>query len=63
MTLQEYIHKNGGMETLQRIADESDVSMVTLRHILNGMKLRRYDKAQAVSKATRGKVTIEELCE
>lgn len=63
MTLREYVHKNGGTETLQRISDDSGVSMVTLRHVMSGMKLKLYEKAKAVSDATRGKVSVAELCE
>jgi len=63
MKLHEYVHKNGGTETLQRISEESEVSMVTLRHVMSGMKLKLYDKAKAISDATRGKVSVAELCE
>lgn len=63
MTLREYVNKNGGAETLARISEESEVSMVTLRHVMSGMKLKLYEKAKAISTATRGKVSVQELCE
>ena len=50
-------------QILEEIVAESKVSMLTLRGLMRGQKLVRYDKAKAISEATGGKVTIEELCE
>ena len=53
---------------LEVLAKESGVSTMTVHNASKGMKLRRYDKAKALSKLTedrkgRPKVTVEELCE
>jgi hypothetical protein len=47
---------------LEEILIKSKVSMLTLRGLMKGQKLVRYDKAKAVSDATQGKVSVEELC-
>lgn len=39
------------------------VSFVTLQGVAKGARLSKYTKAQAIEKATDGKVTIAELCQ
>lgn len=39
------------------------VSSLTIESAAGGMLIKKYPKAQAISKATGGKVTITELCE
>lgn len=69
MKLSEWIDKrtakSGGTRTAVReeLAAASGVSVVTVNHVDNGMRLKNYEKAKALSDATKGAVTPEELCE
>lgn len=47
---------------LKELAKESGVSLLTLQNVERGGKIKLYDKALAISKATDGKVKVEELC-
>jgi DNA-binding transcriptional regulator YdaS (Cro superfamily) len=47
----------------QELATISGVSFVTVTHVDSGMRLKSYEKAKALSDATGGKVSTEELCE
>lgn len=48
---------------LVEVQSKSGVSMLTLRGLVRGMKLKRYDKAKKISEATGDKVSVEDLCE
>lgn len=69
MTLTDWItacvDKSGMNRTTirERLASASGVSLVTIANVDNGMRLKNYDKAKALSDATKGSVTTEELCE
>lgn len=69
MKLSEYIHKEmkkkniNKTEVLKRLAEKSKVSKLTLHNVSKGGCMTMYDKAKAVSEATRGAVTVKELCE
>ncbi len=39
------------------------VSAFTIENTARGMRLKQYSKAKAISVATEGKVSVEELCE
>lgn len=47
---------------LKELAKKSKVSLLTLQNVERGGKIKLYDKALAISKATGGKVKVEELC-
>jgi hypothetical protein len=61
MTLAEYKDLRG--KSWQEIADDSGVSLVTVRAVGKGMRLELYSVAKAISDSTDGVVTIKELCE
>lgn len=61
MTLAEYKERTG--KSWRTIADESGVSLVTVRAVGNGMRLKNYGVAKSISDATCGDVSIKELCE
>ncbi len=69
MTLSEYVElevkrtDKNKTAVLRDLAKVSGVSLLTLQGAERGATMRRYDKAQAVSQATGGKVTVKELCE
>lgn len=69
MTLSEYVElevkrtKMNKTAVLKALAEESKVSLLTLQGVERGATMRLYDKAQSVSKATGGKVSVQELCE
>ncbi len=46
----------------EELAVKSGVSLVTVSHCDNGMRLKNWEKAKALSDATKGAVTPEELC-
>lgn len=48
---------------LTEFAERSGVSLLTLQNIDRGSKLVNYNKAKDVSKATKGAVTVKDLCE
>lgn len=48
---------------LQQLESACGVSLLTLQRLYRGAKLKRYDKAKALCKATGGKVSLEDLCE
>ena len=63
MTLTEYVDRHGGAETLKVVARQSGISIITVRNVYNGMQLRLYEVAKAISQATNFYVSIPELCE
>lgn len=75
MTLDRYVvaelkklNANGGKrvgktEFLKRLAEKSNVSLLTLQNVERGGKIVQYPKAKQVSAATGGKVTVKDLCE
>lgn len=48
---------------LKELATVSGVSLLTLQIAERGAPLSRYPKAKSISEATKGAVTIEDLCE
>ena len=62
MTLKDYYGKYGP-GTLQTLAKDSGISLITLRNVVNGLKLKLYPVARAISKATGWRVSIPEMCE
>lgn len=62
MRFTDYVRKHGP-ETVARVAASSGVSEVTLRNVLRGMLISKYDVARRVSDATGGAVSVKELCE
>jgi predicted transcriptional regulator len=69
MTLHEWITERSEALGLSRRAIMEDlsamagVSVVTLSSVDRGARLTRYALARAVSEATGGQVSIQELCE
>lgn len=61
MTLDNYL-KTAGI-TAKEFAKRSGVSYNTVKSVRRGLRLRLYDKAERISKATGGMVSIAELCE
>jgi transcriptional regulator with XRE-family HTH domain len=45
------------------LAEKSGISVQTIANIDRGMRLNTYSRAKAISDATKGAVTVEELCE
>ena len=62
MRLKEYVAEHGH-GTIREVADESGISYVTVRNAANGMLIKQYDVAKAISEATGEEVTVAELCE
>ena len=73
MTLAKYVEQEmkrlskGGKKVyktniLKELAKKSNVSLLTLQNVERGGKIKLYEKASAISKATEGKVKVEELC-
>jgi len=56
-------HDLGKTAVLRNLAKLSEVSLLTLQIVERGGQMNNYKKAKAVSEATKGKVTITELCE
>lgn len=60
---------SGKKDAYKRLAESikgaggETVSPLTIESAAGGMLIKKYPKAQAISKATDGKVTIAELCE
>ena len=48
---------------LKALAEKSKVNILTVQLVERGGQLKNYEKAQQVSKATGGKVSVKELCE
>ncbi len=48
---------------LREFGKKVKVSLVTLQVAERGGKIRRYDKAKAVSEGTGGKVSVYDLCD
>jgi hypothetical protein len=59
------IEKTGKNKTavLKDLAKTSGVSLLTLQSVEKGATLRLYDKAKAISQATKGVVSVDELCD
>lgn len=62
MRLDEYVAKHG-RGTMRVLAEASGVSYLTIRNATQGMRIKLYDIALAISKATGGAVSVAELCE
>jgi len=52
-----------GRGTMTLIAEDAGVSYLTVRNASQGMRIKLYDVARRISKATDWVVTIPELCE
>lgn len=68
MTLDEYIKSlvtpaRTKTAVIEDLAKASGVSVPSISAASRGAKFRRYDKAEALSKATDRQVTVKELCE
>lgn len=61
MTLREWLNEKGP-GAMTRLARDSGVSEQTLRAVARGLRMNRFDKANAVSIATGGLVTLDDLC-
>lgn len=59
------IEKTGKNKTtlLKELSAASGVSLLTLQGVERGATMRLYDKAKAVSVATHGEVSVDELCD
>ncbi len=62
MNLKQYCDRYGE-GTLKTVAKDSGITVLTLRNIYNGMRVKLYPVARAISKATGWRVTIPDLCE
>ena len=62
MRLREYCERYGE-GTLKTVAKDSGITVLTLRNVCNGMRIKLYPVARAISKATGWRVTIPDLCE
>lgn len=68
MTLLEWVEsrmKETGLsreKTQRALADKSGVSYTTIVNTTKGARMGRYDKAEALSKATEWQVSIDVLC-
>ena len=62
MKLREYCERYGE-GTLKTVAKDSGITVLTLRNVSNGMRVKLYPVARAISKATGWRVTIPDLCE
>lgn len=62
MNLKTYFQKNPDV-TINDFAKRAGVSHVTVRNVLNGLSLASYPKAKGISEATKGLVTIADLCD
>ena len=62
MTLKEWCAERGRGECA-RLARETGVSYKTVRAVAKGAILARYPIAKVLSEATKGAVSVEELCE
>lgn len=47
----------------ESLSEASGVSTQTISSVARGARMNRYDLAKAISVATQGAVTVEELCE
>jgi transcriptional regulator with XRE-family HTH domain len=50
-------------KVLEKLAEQSGISLLTLQHVERGSTLKLYDKAKKLSEATNGRVKISDLCE
>jgi len=48
---------------LKTFSEKSEISLQTLQNIARGARMGNYPKAQKVSEATDGEVTIQDLCQ
>lgn len=70
MTLTEYVNqqmqttgKTSRRAILEPLSVKAGVSFTTLSNVDRGARITRYDVAKAIEGATRGAVTVRELCE
>jgi len=61
MRLKEYIAES--KITLKSLASQAGVSYAQIKAVYAGKIMNRYDKAKAISEATKGQVRVEDLCE
>jgi hypothetical protein len=50
-------------QVIREVSAKSWVTETTVANVSRGMRLALYAKAKAISDATGGEVTVEELCE
>ena len=62
MRLKKYC-KIHGRGTMTLIAEDAEVSYLTVRNAARGMRIKLYDVARRISQATDWQVSIPELCE
>lgn len=62
MKLKTYCERYGA-GTLKTVCKDSGITILTLRNVCNGMVIKLYPVARAISKATGWRVTIPDLCE
>jgi hypothetical protein len=55
--------KTSRWDVCQELAEKSGVTAQTIANIDRGMRLNTYRRAKALSDATRGAVSVAELCE
>ena len=67
MKFEDWVEEKRGDESrtkfLRSFAELSGVSLQTLQFIAKGGRISLYPKAQCISEATGGKVSVPELCE
>lgn len=64
MLLSEWISKQVPLRgAIQRLATESGLNYTTVFNAAHGELLKTYAAAKSISDATKGEVSIEELCE
>ena len=67
MKFEDWVEKKRGKtartQFLRTFADQSGVSLQTLQSVAKGGRMSLYAKAQAISDATKGEVSIKDLCE
>jgi hypothetical protein len=61
MRLHDYARREG-RGALARLKERSNVSYTTICAAKNGAPIKRYEVAKAISDATDGEVSIEDLC-
>ncbi len=50
-------------EAYAYLAEATGISDETIANVDRGMRLKTYDRAKAIEAATKGLVTVQELCE
>jgi len=67
MTFEAWVESERGVVTrtkfLKQVAVSTGVSLQTLQFVAKGGRVSLYHKAQIISDATKGAVSIRELCE